>query len=242
MTDSEGDNGEVAQRLAAVRARIRAAEQRFARAPGSVALLAVSKRQPPAKLLAAIRAGQHAFGESYVQEGLDKMDALARTEGAGSAALEWHFVGRIQSNKTRDIAEHFDWVHGLCELRHARRLGAQRPAARPPLACCIQVDLSGEASKAGLAPQAVAEFAAACDAIEGLDIRGLMTLPAPAATLDKQRRPFAALRELRDAIATPERPMPTLSMGMSDDLEAAVAEGATMVRIGTAVFGPRPTR
>jgi hypothetical protein len=232
----------VAGRLAAVLAQLRDAERRYGREPGSVRLLAVSKVQPAAKIAAARAAGQRAFGESYVQEGLDKMAALARLDAALAADLEWHFIGRIQGNKTRDIAEHFDWVHGLCDLRHARRLGEQRPPRRGPLACCVQVNLSGETSKAGLQPAAVADFIAACRGIAGIDLRGLMVLPAPAETLDAQRRPFAELRRLRDRIASADLPLPVLSMGMSDDLEAAVAEGATIVRIGTAVFGPRPRR
>jgi hypothetical protein len=224
----------IADNLARVRERIAAAEARYGRPGGSVALLAVSKVQGAERVVAAHAAGQTAFGESYVQEALDKQAALAEL------ALEWHFIGRIQTNKTRDIAAHFDWVHGLCELKHARRLGAQRPTAAGPLPVCIQVNLSGEASKAGVAPEAVGELIDACRAIDGIAVQGLMTLPAPADTLAEQRRPFAALRALRDRLATAELPLATLSMGMTADLEAAVAEGATMVRIGTAIFGPRP--
>lgn len=224
----------IADNLARVRARIADAEARSARPPGSVALLAVSKLHGADSVAAAHAAGQTAFGESYVQEALDKQAALAHLP------LDWHFIGRVQTNKTRDIASRFDWVHGLCELKHARRLGEQRPAAQGPLACCVQVNLSGEASKAGLAPEAVADFIAACRDIDGIAIRGLMTLPAPADEPAAQRRPFAALRALRDRLATPELPLATLSMGMTDDLEAAIAEGATMVRVGTAIFGARP--
>jgi pyridoxal phosphate enzyme (YggS family) len=239
-----GESDAVAARLGAVITRIRAAEQRFGREPDSVRLLAVSKVQPLDKIIAARRAGQRAFGESYVQEGIDKMAALAKLAKLDPTVpqdLEWHFIGRIQGNKTRLIAEHFDWVHGLCDLRHAHRLGEQRPAGRPPLDCCIQVNLSGETSKAGLRPEETADFIAACRDIDGIRLHGLMTLPARATSLAKQRRPFAELRALRDRLATPEQPLQTLSMGMSDDLEAAIAEGATIVRIGTAVFGPRPT-
>jgi len=240
--ESTGDAMAVAARLGVVLARIRDAERRFGREPGSVRLLAVSKVQPAAKIIAAYGAGQRAFGESYAQEGIDKIDAIAGLDPALAAALEWHFIGRIQGNKTRLIAERFDWVHGLCDLRHARRLGEQRPAGRAPLACCIQVNLSGEASKGGLEPADVAGFAAACRDIVGIELRGLMTLPAPAADVEAQRRPFAELRRLRERIAAAGQPLPELSMGMSDDLEAAIAEGATIVRIGTAVFGPRPPR
>ena len=236
-----GEADAVAAHLGAVITRIRAAEQRFGREPNSVRLLAVSKLQPIEKIIAAYNAGQRAFGESYVQEGIDKMAALATLDPTGPQDLEWHFIGRIQGNKTRLIAERFDWVHGLCDLRHAHRLGEQRPAGRPPLACCVQINLTGEATKAGLGAGEAADFIAACRDIDGIQLHGLMTLPAPAATFAEQRRPFAELRALRDRLATPEQPLQTLSMGMSDDLEAAIAEGATIVRIGTAVFGPRPT-
>ena len=220
--------------LAEVLARIRAAEQRYGRPAGSVGLVAVSKRQPAAAIRAAYLAGQRAFGENYVQEALAKQDELADLD------IEWHFIGRIQANKTRQIAERFAWVHSLCDARHAQRLDAQRPAALAPLQVCIQVNTSGEASKEGLAPEAVGDLLDACAGLERLRVRGLMTLPAPAQDLAGQRAPFDALRNLRDRLATPGQPLDTLSMGMSDDLEAAIAEGATLVRIGTAVFGPRP--
>lgn len=225
---------DVATHLQAVRERIRAAEARYGRAPGSVTLLAVSKQQPIERLRAAYAEGQRAFGENYLQDALPKMDALADLSG-----IDWHFIGRIQGNKTRAVAERFAWVHSLCDLGHARRLAAQRPPTLPPLRACVQVNLSGEATKGGLPPEAVADFIGACAELPGLAIVGLMTLPAPAPTEAEQRLPFAALRALRDRLASPCRPLPELSMGMSDDLEAAVAEGATIVRIGTAVFGPR---
>lgn len=240
MTDTAREPGlatqpAIAPRLDAVRERIAAAEARFGRAPGSVQLLAVSKVQPADLIRAAHRHGQCAFGESYVQEACDKQALL------GDLTLDWHFIGRIQSNKTKTIAEHFDWVHGLGDLRHAQRLGAHRlTLSEQPLRCCLQVNLSGEASKAGVEPHALPELLARCADVDGLRIEGLMTLPAPAEDVAAQRHPFAALRTLRDQLATPEQPLATLSMGMSDDLEAAIAEGATMVRIGTAVFGPRP--
>lgn len=227
-------DGDVADRLAAVMARIAAAEQRYQRPAGSVALLAVSKRQGSAQLLAAHRAGQRRFGESYPQEAIVKQGDLAELD------IEWHFIGRIQGNKTRLVAARFDWVHSLCDWRHAQRLSAQRPMGRAPLQVCLQVNLSGEESKAGLSSDALAEFLRACEGLPGIVVRGLMTLPAPAETMTEQRRPFRVLRQLRDALATPARPLDVLSMGMSDDLEAAIAEGATLVRVGTAVFGPRP--
>jgi PLP dependent protein len=224
----------VPDHLAAVQARIRAAEERFRRPPGSVSLLAVSKKQEPAKIRAAYTAGQRAFGESYLQEALDKMDALADLDG-----IEWHFIGRIQGNKTRPIAERFAWVHSLSDPRHARRLSDQRPSSLPPLRVCLQVNLSGEASKGGVAPQDAPALIATCEELPGIEVVGLMTLPAPAQTEEAQRAPFRALRTLRERLATPACPLRVLSMGMTDDLEAAIAEGATIVRIGTAVFGPR---
>ncbi|MCF7997346.1 MAG: YggS family pyridoxal phosphate-dependent enzyme [Chromatiaceae bacterium] len=230
------DDTEVSARLEAVRARIAAAEARSGREPGSVALLAVSKVQPAELIRAVHQHGQVAFGESYVQEACDKQALLA------DLTLDWHFIGRIQSNKTKLIAEHFSWVHGLGDAHHAQRLGAQRVAlGLAPLRCCLQVNLSGEASKAGVEPEALPLLLEQCSVIDGLRIEGLMTLPAPSDDFESQRQPFAGLRALRDQLATPEQPLATLSMGMSDDLEAAVAEGATMVRIGTAVFGPRPS-
>lgn len=229
----QATGADVAIHLARVRSRIRAAEQRFGREPGSVELLAVSKKQATGKIRRAHAAGQTRFGENYLQEAVEKMDALA------DLTLEWHYIGRIQGNKTRQIAERFSWVHSLCDPRHAKRLAEQRPTDLPPLKACIQVNLSGEESKAGLATDAVGELLKSCTRLPGLLVVGLMTLPAPDTGEEAQRRPFRALRELRDRLATAERPLDVLSMGMSDDLEAAIAEGATMVRVGTAVFGPR---
>lgn len=224
----------VAERLAAVRSRMRAACLAAGRDPASVGLIAVSKRQPAEAIRAAVAAGQCAFGESYVQEAIDKQSGLA------DLAVEWHFIGRLQANKTRAIAERFDWVHGLADPAHARRLSAQRPAGRAPLRVCLQVNVDGELSKGGVAPQAVPALLDACAGLAGIRVVGLMALPAPRADRDSQRLPFRTLRQLRDRLATPERPLECLSMGMSDDLEAAILEGATLVRIGTAVFGARP--
>jgi pyridoxal phosphate enzyme (YggS family) len=235
MEQIDGEQA-VAIGLKRVRLRIAEAERRFGRTPGSVQLLAVSKMQPAVKIATAFAAGQRVFGESYTQEALKKQAELC------DLPVHWHFIGRVQSNKTRDIAAGFDWVHSICELEHARRLGSQRPKQLPPLKLCVQVNLSGETSKAGLAPEQVGSFVTACAEIDGVCVEGLMTLPAPSADLDAQRRPFAALRALRDRLARPGLALPTLSMGMSDDLEAAIAEGATIVRIGTAIFGARPPR
>jgi len=226
----------IAQHRNQVLARIQAATERAGRPAGSVVLIAVSKKQSAAAIRAAHAAGQRAFGESYLQEALDKQVRLADL-----GDIEWHFIGRIQSNKTRQIAAHFDWVHGLADLGHARRLSEQRPASRPPLNVCLQVNLSGEASKGGVAPDAVGALLEQCRELPGLRVRGLMTLPAPSEDETEQRRPFRALRELRDRLATPDCPLDVLSIGMSDDLEAAILEGATQVRIGTAVFGARST-
>ena len=217
----------------AVLDRIRQAEQRFRRPQGSVSLLAVSKGQPAAAVAAAAAAGQRLFGESYLQEAFGKMLALA------PLALEWHFIGPVQSNKTRGIAERFAWVHSVDRLRIARRLSEQRPAALPPLNICLQVNVSGEVSKSGLHPDEVADIARQVAALPGLRLRGLMTIPAPGGDFAAQREPFARLRRLQERLIGEGLALDTLSMGMTDDLEAAIAEGATLVRIGTAIFGPR---
>jgi pyridoxal phosphate enzyme (YggS family) len=229
-----GEDG-IQTRLGEVQARIQAAAERAQRPPDSVALLAVSKTHGAEAVRAAYAAGQRAFGESYVQEAIEKIALLADLTD-----IQWHFIGRIQANKTRLIAARFDWVHGLSDPDHARRLSEQRPSDLPPLKVCIQVNLGGETTKGGVEPDAVAAMIAACEALPGLDVRGLMTLPAPAEDEDAQRVPFRALRLLRDRLATPNHRLDCLSMGMSDDLEAAILEGSTLVRVGTAVFGPRP--
>ena len=223
----------VPARLEAVRARIRAAEQAAGREPGSVTLLAVSKTHPPEAIQAAHQAGQRAFGENYLQEALAKQAALAALD------LEWHFIGPLQSNKTKAVAGDFDWVHSIDRLRIARRLAEQRPGDRGPLHCCIQVNVSGEDSKSGVDPEDLEELALAVAGLPGLRLRGLMAIPAPAPDFQAQRRPLAALRELYQGLRRGGLQLDTLSMGMTDDLEAAVAEGATIVRIGTAIFGPR---
>lgn len=224
---------DIESRLARVRERIAAAAHRCGRAPDSVRLLAVSKQQPAAAVEAAIRAGQSAFGENYLQEALEKMDALA------GSAIEWHFIGPLQSNKTKPAAENFDWIHTIDRLKIARRLSDQRPAARGPLNCCLQVNVSGEPSKAGVAAEDVPALAEAVAGLGNLRLRGLMTIPAPATGLEAQRAPFRRLRGLLESLRSCGLPVDTLSMGMSADLEAAIAEGATIVRVGTAVFGER---
>jgi pyridoxal phosphate enzyme (YggS family) len=227
---------DIQSRLEAVRRRIAEAMQQYDRAPGSVQLLAVSKTRSPEDIRQALAAGQLYFGESYLQEALDKIEDLRNSD------VVWHFIGRIQSNKTRPIAEKFDWVHSIGSLKHARRLNEQRPDHLPPLNVCLQVNIDQEPSKGGIMPEEAASLVSEISILPRLRLRGFMTLPAPADDLEAQRHPFRLLRELRDRIATPELPLETLSMGMSNDLEAAIAEGATMVRIGTAIFGPRNRR
>lgn len=224
----------IAMRLAQVQERIRAAARAAGRPEGSVELVAVSKLQEAAAIRAAFAAGQRSFGESYVQEALEKQALLQ------DLPIEWHFIGRIQTNKTRTIAAHFDWVHGLSDPHHARRLSAQRPPGAPPLRACLQVNLDAEATKGGVTAQALPDLIRACAELPGIRVMGLMTLPAPTTDPRLQRRPFRLLRELRDQLASAALPLDCLSIGMSDDLEAAIAEGATLVRVGTAVFGPRP--
>ncbi len=201
----------------------------------SVTLLAVSKTQRPAAVREALDAGQTRFGENYVQEALDKIAALADRR----AALEWHLIGPLQSNKTRAVAEAFDWVHGIDRLKLAERLSAQRPASLPPLQVCVQVNISGEASKSGVSPAELPALAHAVAALPRLRLRGLMAIPEPAGDLDAQRRPHRALRERFEALRAEGLALDTLSMGMSADLEAAILEGATIVRVGTAIFGAR---
>ncbi|QPI09379.1 YggS family pyridoxal phosphate-dependent enzyme [Stutzerimonas stutzeri] len=222
----------IEKNIAKVGARIREAAQAVGREPATVGLLAVSKTQPAAAIRDAFAAGLRDFGENYLQEALDKQAEL------DDLPLTWHFIGPIQSNKTKAIAEHFDWVHSVDRLKIAQRLSDQRPAALPPLNICLQVNVSGEASKSGCAPQEVQQLARAITALPRLRLRlrGLMCIPAPSEDPAEQRAAFARLRQLRDELALD---LDTLSMGMSQDLEAAIAEGATWVRIGTALFGAR---
>lgn len=230
----------IASRLQQVSTRITQACAAADRPVQSVTLLAVGKTCPASKLRDAFDAGQRAFGENYVQEALQKIEQLADLR----AEIEWHFIGPLQSNKSRAVAEQFDWVHSVDRLRLAERLSAQRPAHLAPLQICLQVNISGEASKSGVVPADVPALARAVAALPGLRLRGLMAIPEPAAGFDAQRAPHRALRELllamqRD-VQHDSRALDTLSMGMSDDLEAAITEGATLVRIGTAIFGARP--
>lgn len=220
----------IAENLQAVKSRIARAAQAAGRAPESVRLLAVSKAHPASLVGEAVLAGQHAFGENYVQEALEKMQGLP--------PLEWHLVGPLQSNKTRVAAERFAWVHTLASEKIARRLSEQRQVAtdagRPPLNVLIQVNVSGEATKSGVAPSKVAALASTISAFRNMRLRGLMAIPEPGASRER----FHEVKSLYDALKS-ECAFDTLSMGMSDDLELAIAEGSTMVRIGTAIFGER---
>ncbi|MBL8453747.1 MAG: YggS family pyridoxal phosphate-dependent enzyme [Zoogloea sp.] len=220
-------------RLQNIAERIAQAAIVSGRDPSEVQLLAVSKTWPAESVREAAAAGQRAFGESYVQEAIDKLDALA---GLG---LEWHFIGPLQSNKTRPVANAFAWVHSVDRLRIAQRLSEQRDVHLPPLQVCIQVNVSGEASKSGVAPDALPDLARAVAALPRLQLRGLMTIPEATSDVVLQRARFATLRQLKDGLVASGLPLDTLSMGMSDDLEAAIAEGATIVRVGTAIFGSR---
>ena len=227
----------IAANLQQVRQRITRSCDDAGRPAQSVTLLAVSKTFGATRLREAHAAGQRDFGENYVQEALSKMDALAELR----AGLRWHFIGPLQSNKTRAVAERFDWVHSVDRLKIAQRLAEQRPAALPPLQLCLQVNTSGEASKSGLAPDEVLAVAREVAALPAgrVRLRGLMAIPEPVDDVQAQRRPHRALRELLGALNACGLALDTLSMGMSADLEAAVAEGATIVRIGTAIFGAR---
>ncbi len=219
--------------LQATREAVAQAAKAALRGEGEVSLLAVSKTFPAEAVREVYRAGQHAFGENYVQEALDKIEALR------DLPLEWHFIGPVQSNKTRVIAENFAWVHGVDRLKIAERLSAQRPAHLPPLNICLQVNVSGEDSKSGIAPGEVEALALQVAQLPNLKLRGLMAIPAPADDPATQRLPFAQMRALLQRLNSTGLQLDTLSMGMSHDYVAAIAEGATIVRIGTAIFGIR---
>ncbi len=220
-------------RLNAVTNRIGVAARRAGRDPASVRLLAVSKQQPVTVVRAAAEAGQAEFGENYLQEALAKVDALR------DLRLTWHFIGHLQANKTRDVAAAFQWVHTVDRPRIAERLSAQRPHYAGPLDVLLQIKLGNEPTKGGIVPADAPALAAVVAGLPRLRLRGLMCIPEPATGEDAQRAPFRRLRELLETLRDQGHALDTLSMGMSDDLEAAVAEGATIVRIGTAVFGPR---
>ncbi|WP_051378020.1 MULTISPECIES: YggS family pyridoxal phosphate-dependent enzyme [Derxia] len=244
--------------------RVKQAALAAGREPSDVMILAVSKTQPAESVIEAWRAGAHGFGENYVQEAESKIVTVRRLLAdeighrlpgnsaipAGIGAPQWHFIGPLQSNKTRTVAELFDWVHSVERLKIAERLSAQRPAGLAPLQLCVQVNVSGEASKSGAAPAEAGELCLAVARLPNVELRGLMAIPEPEADPARQHRPFAALRALagdiraRLAVELPEAAarFDQLSMGMSGDLEAAIAEGATIVRVGTAIFGARAAK
>ena len=212
---------------------IRQAESEYGRIPGSVTLLAVSKTRSVGDIKTAMACGQRQFAENYIQEALEKISLI------NDPGLAWHFIGPIQSNKTRLIAEHFHWVHSLDRMKIAQRLNAARPEHLPPINICIQINISNEKSKAGIAPGALPEFINDCSGLTRLRLRGLMALPEPASDFAQQRIPFRGLKYLFDDARCACPGLDTLSMGTTQDLRAAIAEGSTMVRIGTALFGPR---
>jgi len=236
--------GRITNQLMAVQHRIDAAAEEYGRDPQPIQLIAVSKTFPSSAIEEAMHAGQTAFGENYVQEAVEKIKQLDKLR----PWLEWHFIGPLQSNKTADIAEHFDWMHTIDRFKIAERLSVQRePHARlGPLQVCVQVNISGEESKSGVLPSEVLALCEQIAPLRGITLRGLMAIPAPSQNVQEQRKSFAALRELFESIRSGREMLPgfhnfdTLSMGMSDDLEAAIAEGATMVRVGSAIFGQRP--
>jgi len=219
--------------LIELRKRIGAAEQKYGRLPGSVKLLAVTKTKLIKDIYPAIDCGQTDFAENYVQEAVGKITAI------NDSRLTWHFIGPIQSNKTRAIAEYFHWVHSLDRAKIALRLNDLRPDHLPPLNICIQINICNEQSKSGILPDALRELVKVCTALPRLRLRGLMALPVPSENFDQQRVPFRRLRELFDELHSSQPGLDTLSMGTSHDMEAAIAEGSTMVRIGTVLFGPR---
>lgn len=224
----------IVERLQAMQARIQAAERAAGRASGTVALLAVSKAQPASAIRAAFLTGQRLFGENYLQEALDKQAELA------DLPIEWHFIGPIQSNKTQAIAQHFSWVHGVDRLKIAERLNNARSAQLPPLQICLQVNVSAEASKSGVLTAEMPALAAAVGKLPRLKLRGLMAIPAPTDDEVQQRRQFAQVREMYEALRSQGVILDSLSIGMSQDFTAAIQEGATIVRIGSAIFGARP--
>jgi len=225
--------GAIAAALQACQKRIDFACHTAGRAKNCAHLMAVSKTFPVAAIREAYAAGQRVFGESYLQEALPKLEQLA------NLAIEWHFIGPLQGNKTRQIATHFDWVHSVAREKIAQRLSEQRPSGLPPLQVCLQVNVSGEASKSGVEPDAALALAQAIAALPNLQLRGFMAIPEPGLSLPAQRSRFRQVAALLDAVQAAGLPLDTLSMGMSDDLEAAIMEGASMVRVGTAIFGAR---
>ena len=225
---------QIAQHLESVRHDISQAAESAGRKPADVQLLAVSKTRPASDIQAAFEAGQQDFGENYLQEALEKIQALQQLP------ITWHFIGRIQSNKTRPIAENFSWVHTLSSIKHARRISEQRPAGLSPINVCIQVNISHEASKGGIDEEQVEQLASEISQLSGIRLRGLMAIPEATDDTSKQRQAFASLAALLQQLNARGFALDTLSMGMTGDMAIAIEEGATIVRIGTAIFGKRP--
>jgi hypothetical protein len=221
------------ERLARVRQRVAKTARQFVRSPESVQLLAVSKTRPISDIVTAFNWGQYRFGENYLQDAIPKIQFLR------DYSLEWHFIGSLQSNKTRLIAEHFDWVQSLDKLKHAQRLNAQRAVCFPPLNVCIQVNISEEPQKSGVQLRELPTLVEAVAALPRLRLRGLMALPTPCQNFDQQREPFRVLHTVYQQLQVAGFEFDTLSMGMTDDMEAAIAEGATLVRVGRGIFGER---
>lgn len=224
---------DIAQSLHKVHQRIATAAQQAGRSTDDIQLLAVSKTKPAQMVRAAYQAGQTSFGENYLQDALDKINALR------DLPIEWHYIGRLQSNKCKEIARYFSWVHGIDQLKHARLLSANRPDEQAPLQVCIQVNLSGEASKNGIAADQLAELAQAISPLPRLQLRGLMTMPGPNSTGQEQAAVFQQLARLKDQLNQQGLRLDTLSMGMSGDLESAITAGSTLVRVGSDIFGAR---
>jgi len=223
----------IAQNIQSIRTQIKSIEKKYARQPGSVQLLAVSKTRPIEDIHAAFAENQLNFGENYLQ------DALSKIETIPESAIKWHFIGPIQSNKTRQIAQNFNWVHTIDRLKIAQRLSEQRSPEQKALNVCIQVNISGENSKSGVNVEDTLILAKQINLLPNIHLRGLMTIPASTDDFEQQRLPFRLLRELKDELGSQGIELDTLSMGMTNDMEAAIAEGSTMVRIGTAIFGER---
>ncbi len=229
----------ISHNLQLVRERLQHACQRWGRSAADVQLLAVSKTFPAEAVREAVAAGQRAFGENYVQEGVDKIRAL---RAQGLTGLAWHCIGPLQSNKTRLVAEHFDWVHTLDRLKVAQRLNEQRPATLPPLQVCLQVNVDGGATKSGVSPAELLPLAEAVAALPRLSLRGIMCIPEPVEDFDQARQVFGQVHDAFLGLQQAGLAVDTLSMGMSDDMEAAIAAGSTLVRVGRAIFGHRPPK
>jgi len=225
----------IKQNLEQARLRIAAAETQYNRSAGSTLLLAVSKTQPASAILAALEQQQFHFGENYLQEALDKIETLQQYP------IVWHYIGAIQSNKTRPIAENFAWVHSVSSLKVAKRLSAQRPEKLPELNICLQFNVSDENSKSGATLAELSALANDIASLPRIKLRGLMAIPQKTETFEQQRAIFHTVQQAQQHLIESGHPLDTLSLGMSADLEAAIAEGSTMVRIGTAIFGPRKT-